>query len=301
MPKTSENFTAGRIARQRAVIYVFIGLLCSLTACGCTPNCGSPHQKEDAQSMIPVQNGPLMFSRPPQYLSQECKAQLTQLVSDLFLHSEEVTFRYWASNERQDFAGIVLNDRAALQLLAEKFHFDSDVSVAQGLPTSLVFMRFDFMPSGYSLIFRPFITGREMRVFARENTMNYHGLVSHDFLLFCQYYFAEIIDKYGGYNMVDKTRLYTFPGNMNTNTQARLADFSEVVMPVPVQPISPDSESPAPDPPPDDIYTANGHKLVVFCFVPHPVGMPRSVETGPSIQPAFHRNARSVAGLLLPA
>ena len=171
-----------------------------------------------------------MPSRPPQYLSKERKDQLTKEVSDLFLYSDEIIFDYRES-KNVEFKSIIIDNRSALKLFSENFKFDSDVSHGRGLPTSPVFTCFKFMPSDCILIFDYNIAERTIRVFDPKQQMNYNGMVSHDFLLFCQYYFGEIIDQYGEFNWVDKTRLYTYPKKQNAYIEEKLANFSHVVSP----------------------------------------------------------------------
>ena len=171
-----------------------------------------------------------MFSKAPDYLNKEQKDQLAKEVSDLFMNSDEIIFRYRESNS-MELKSITIDDRSALKLFSENFNFDSDVSYGRGYPMSPAFMYFLFKPSDRSLVFDIHIAQRNIRVFDPEQTMNYYGTVSHDFLLFSQYYFEEIIDRYGEFNMVDKTRLYTYHRGQNAYINEKLTDFSSIISP----------------------------------------------------------------------
>lgn len=172
-----------------------------------------------------------MPSRPSQYLSKEQKDQLVTEVSDLFLNSKEIIFRYRGSKEPKMLDDIVITDRSVLKLFSENFNFDSEVSYAPGVPGAPVYMYFRFMPSGRALFFDLNIAERIIHISYPEIDINYCGYVNHNFLLFCQYYFDEIIDQYGEFNWVDKTRLYTYPKNQNVYIEEKLANFSHVVSP----------------------------------------------------------------------
>jgi len=146
------------------------------------------------------------------------------------MNSDEITFNYRES-KNVEFKSICIADRSVLKLFSENFNFDSDVSYGQGLPMSPVFTYFKFMPSDRRLIFEIHIAQREIRVFDPEQTMNYYGTVSHDFLMFSQYYFGKIMDRYGEFNMVDKTRLSSFHRDQNVYIEKKLTGFSNDVSP----------------------------------------------------------------------
>jgi len=217
-------------------IIIVVALVSSaFVIAGLHMNTNSPESEDkNTETMQPAYVNPYTYvampNRPPQYLNKEQKDQLTKEVSDLFLYSDEIIFDYRES-KNVELKSIIIDNRSALKLFSENFKFDSDVSYSRGLPTSPVFTYFKFMPSGRSLIFDSCIAERKIRVFNQAQQVNYYGMVSHDFLLFCQYYFSEIIDQYGEFNMVDKTRLYTYPENQNAFIEEKLTGFSSVVSP----------------------------------------------------------------------
>ena len=175
----------------------------------------------------------LLITKLPLYLDEAQKSQLVSEISHCFVLSEKVIFQYWGDEtfERRQFDSIILDDPVALQLFSKTFDLGSNVSHSQGFPGGPVFMNIKFMPSGRSLIFELGVT-ENVRFVCPEEADDYGGIVSFDFVLFSQYYFGEIIDRYGEHNMVDKAQLYTNPENQNEYIETKLAEFSRVIPPL---------------------------------------------------------------------
>ena len=219
--------------------------------------------EQTQQNMINNISGPLlpigMVQIPPVFLNEEQKARLTREIIDNFISADRVIVRYWRCRSWEQplpIESIVLDDRPALLLFADSFSFSSDVSHSvagvPGSPSMLITLVFTRQEHAFVIDLRPhnvhtggmdwrigysvpleLVPGYEQELGRGYTRYRYSGLVSFDFVLFWQYYFGNIIDKYGEFNgFTGRVIPYPHLENQNEYIGEKLAEFSRVVLPL---------------------------------------------------------------------